>query len=113
MKPLGVTAVTVVTAAVLTLAACSATPPDPGPRFNDEGQRDTTCMVHQTAAPGPRYTDAAIRETDDTLLLLRYYTANASKPYCDGEASTSADRAWATLYVDLGADRTNVEPLLR
>jgi hypothetical protein len=32
--------------------------------------------------------DAAIRESDGTLLLLRYYTANASKPYCDGAAPT-------------------------
>lgn len=96
----------------LLVAGCAAEAPDPGPKFDDEGQRETACMAHQPAAPGARYTDTTLRRTGETLLVLRYYTTNGTKPYCDGAGPTDTDRAWAKLYVDLGADRTNVaDPL--
>ncbi|MGQ0841319.1 hypothetical protein [Actinokineospora sp.] len=99
-------------AVLLALAACSSTP-DPGPRFDDEAQSDTlTCLKHQPAGPGPRYTDTAQRRTDETLAVLRYYTAHGRKSYCDGQGPSDTDRSWARLYVDLGADRANVAALL-
>jgi glutathione S-transferase len=60
----------------------------------------------------PRYTDATSRRTDETLALLRYYTANGGKKYCAGDDPTAVDRQWADLYVRLGADRKNVAALL-
>lgn len=97
--------------------ACTSEAPDPGPRFDDESTAtttagDLTCMKHQPAPPGARYTDKNQRRTDDTLVMFRYYTANAAKPYCDDKGPTSTDRAWLRLYVELGADRDNVAHLL-
>jgi hypothetical protein len=98
--------------AVLLLGACTAAP-EPGPRFDDEAPaQELTCMKHQPRPPGTRYTDNAIRRTGETLALLRYYTANGTKPYCDGEGPTGVDRQWADIYVEMGADRDNVTPLL-
>jgi len=104
-------------AAALTTAlttGCSAGPAgtDPGPRFDDGGAGDIAYMQHQAATPGPRYTEPGRRRSGEVLSLLRYYTANGAKPYCDGAAPTDADRRWARLYVDLGADRAMVAPLL-
>lgn len=72
-------------AGMLVIAGCSADHgPPPGPRFDDEGQARITCMSHQVEAPGARYSDESLRVTADTMALLRYYTANGRKPYCDG-----------------------------
>ncbi|MGX7825963.1 hypothetical protein ACTG9Q_12795 [Actinokineospora sp. 24-640] len=93
---------------LLLVTACTTTP-DPGPRFDDEAQNpDLTCVQHQPAPPGPRYTDPAQRDTADTLALLRYYTTHNAKPYCDNQAPTPADRAWAQVYTDLGGNPANV-----
>jgi len=96
--------------------ACTETRPDPGPRFDDEtpggAGRDLTCMKHQPQPPGTRYTDDRSRRIDETLALLRYYTENGGKPYCDGKAPTTIDRQWVDIYVHLGADRKNVATLL-
>ncbi|QXV63356.1 hypothetical protein CVV72_33240 [Amycolatopsis sp. TNS106] len=95
------------------VTACSGAAPDPDPRFDDETTggvaTELTCMKHQPRAPGPRYTDEKLRRTDETLALLRYYTANGAKPYCDGSGPTDIDRQWVDLYVGLGADAGNVE----
>lgn len=99
---------------VLFVTACSATAPtapDPGPRFADENG-ELRCMAHQPHPPGTRYTDATRVRTEETLAVLRYYTANGAKPYCDGKGPTDVDRRWADLYVRLGADRDNVAALL-
>lgn len=103
-------AVSAAVAAAL-IAGCSSGP-DLGPRFDDEGAAAVTCMKHQPEPPGPRYADPAARSTADALAVLRYYTAHAAKGYCDGAGPTDVDRAWARTYVDLGADRTVVAPLL-
>jgi hypothetical protein len=98
------------------VTACGVDAPDPGPRFDDETTggtvRDLTCMKHQAQPPGARYTDDTTRRTDETLALLRYYTANGAKPYCDGAGPTGIDRQWVDIYVSLGADRKNVAALL-
>lgn len=98
------------------VVACGVPTPDPGPRFDEEttggAARDLTCMKHQPQPPGARYTDDTARGTAETLGLLRYYTANGAKPYCDGKGPTDIDRQWVEVYVDLGADRTNVAALL-
>jgi hypothetical protein len=98
------------------VTACAVDAPDPGPSFDDETTggvaRDLTCMKHQSQPPGIRYTDHTARRTDKNLALLRYYTANSAKPYCDGHGPTDIDRQWLGIYVGLGADRKNVAALL-
>ena len=101
-----------VLACVLLLAGCGASPPEPGPLFDDEGRADVTCLKHQAAAPGARYSDEGMRKSAEVLPLLRYYTANGRKPYCDGAAASANDRAWAELYARLGADRANVASIV-
>lgn len=87
------------------LTGCSGEP-DLGPLFDNEGGQEVACMVHQTARPGLRYTDKATREqlatTAELLPVMRYYTANGAKPYCDDEPATDDDKAWGQVYVDLG-----------
>ncbi|WP_235783659.1 hypothetical protein [Amycolatopsis orientalis] len=96
--------------------ACAVTAADSGPRFDDESTDgaavELSCMKHQPQAPGSRYTDASHRRTDELLALLRYYTANGGKPYCDGKSVTDVDRQWVDLYLQLGADRGNVTALV-
>ncbi|MGI9004133.1 MAG: hypothetical protein ACR2GH_21215, partial [Pseudonocardia sp.] len=91
--------------------ACSSTA-DPGPVFNNEGGIEVTCMVHQTEGPGARYTDEQMRDTAEVLTLMRYYTANGAKPFCDGAPATAADTAWAQLYVDFGGSTEKVSSVL-
>ncbi len=93
-------------------ATGSSASEDLGPAFDSEGGRTVSCMVHQPAAPGSRYTDPQRRDSAQVLTLLHYYTVNGSKPYCDGQPPSAADRRWAQLYVDLGADPVPVHRLL-
>jgi hypothetical protein len=99
---------------VLTVALLAATgcADDGGPVFDNEGGRELSCMRHQPEPPGSRYTDPERRNTAELLAVLRYYTAYGSKPYCDGAPPTDTDHAWAELYVQQGADRSHVAPLL-
>jgi hypothetical protein len=109
---------TILTTLLLIAAAtaCTAPAPTAGPRFDDETKggvvRELTCMKHQSQPPGTRYTDEKTKRTDEVLALLRYYTANGTKPYCDRQGPTEDDRQWVDLYVRLGANRDNVAPLL-
>ena len=98
--------------AALALLATAGCADDGGPTFNNEGAQQISCLQHQPEPPGSRYTDPERRNTTELLAVLRYYTAHGTKPYCDGAPPTEADRAWAQLYVQQGADRTNVAPLL-
>lgn len=93
--------------AVLLLAGCSASA-EPGPRFDDEGQAEITCMKHQPNAPGDQYLKEENWDTDMTLPLLRYYTTNGKKPYCDGQTASDVDKQWLDIYVKLGADTANI-----
>jgi hypothetical protein len=49
-----------------------------------------------------------------TGLVLRSLTgtANGTRGYCDHNAPTAADTAWARLYLELGADPRAVRPIL-
>jgi hypothetical protein len=77
--------------------------------FNDQAkQGKLECLAHQKARPGENYTAGASADTGKVLRMLRYYTVNGAKPFCDGQGPTAADQAWAELYVELGADPAKV-----
>ncbi|MGH3711821.1 MAG: hypothetical protein ACRDRQ_27855 [Pseudonocardiaceae bacterium] len=95
-----------------TLLATLACADDGGPMFNNEGGQEISCMQHQAEPPGSRYTDIEGRNTAELLAVLRYYTANGTKPYGDNAPPNEADQAWAEFYVQQSADRNNVAPLL-
>lgn len=97
--------------AIGALPACSSAP-DPGPVFNNEGGAEVSCLVHQTGTPGARYTDREMRDTGEVLALMKYYTGNGAKPFCDGAAADESDRAWARVYVDLGGTEEKVPSVL-
>ncbi|MCY7344213.1 MAG: hypothetical protein LH603_20850 [Pseudonocardia sp.] len=104
-----------VLAAAGAVAGCSSEP-DLGPVFNNEGGQEVSCMAHQTEEPGLRYTDKATRDAQkDTvtiLALMKYYTANGAKSYCDNEPADDVDRAWGQLYVDLGGTTEKASSVL-
>ncbi len=102
----------VATGLLLILAGCGSSPPGPGPLFDNEGGAALTCMKHQPASPGARYVDPALRNTGEIFTMLRYYTANGNKPYCDRNPATGIDKKWAQLYLAQGATRSNVAPIL-
>ncbi|MFD8737364.1 hypothetical protein ACFV06_20925 [Streptomyces sp. NPDC059618] len=60
------------------------------------------CRVHQKEAPGDRYAAGAKADTGAVLRMLRYYTANGTKAFCDGKPPTGTDRRWTDLYTALG-----------
>ncbi|WNV87091.1 hypothetical protein [Umezawaea sp. Da 62-37] len=102
---------TTLCALVLALTACTAQA-EPGPVFDDEDKADIACLKHQAAAPGARYSDEGMKRSDEVLSLLRYYTAHGRKPFCDGNGASVEDKAWADLYIRLGADRANVSSIV-
>jgi len=96
----------VVLAAVV-LSGCGS---DDG-RF-DPGGDDLECMEHQEDSPGTAYTGGEDSDSAAILQVFRYYVANGSKPYCDGEPPSDNDREWAQLVVDLGGSEASVAPIL-
>jgi hypothetical protein len=98
--------------ALLVLAGCTQGATAAGVKFDDEGLADVACMKHQPAPPSANYTDEDGGPTAEVLPVLRYYTAHGKKAFCDGAGPNEADKAWAAVYVDLGADKTNVAKLL-
>jgi hypothetical protein len=98
--------------ALLVLAGCTQGATAAGVKFDDEGLADVACMKHQPAPPGANYTNSDGGPTDEVLPVLRYYTAHGKKGYCDGKGPSDVDKAWAAVYVDLGADKANVAKLL-
>ncbi|SFQ95377.1 hypothetical protein SAMN04488564_10184 [Lentzea waywayandensis] len=97
----------VLAALALGLAACS-TESTPTAQFDDERQSDVSCMKHQEQTPGEEYFDEGNWDTVVSLSLLRYYTSNGAKPYCDGKSATDADQGWRKLYVQMGAEKNNL-----
>ena len=93
--------------AALALAACS-TESTATAQFDDERQSDVSCMKHQEQTPGEEYFDEGNWDTVVSLSLLRYYTSNGAKPYCDGKTATDADQGWRKLYVQMGAEKNNL-----
>jgi hypothetical protein len=99
-------------ALALTLLAITGCADDGGRVFNNEGGRQISCLQHQPEPPGSRYTNPERRNTAEVLAVLRYYTAHGTKPYCDNAPPTAVDRAWAEFYVQQGADRGYIAPIL-
>ncbi|MDX8147989.1 hypothetical protein SK854_38160 [Lentzea sp. BCCO 10_0061] len=97
----------VLAALALGLAACG-TEGTPTAQFDDERQSDISCMKHQEQTPGEEYFDEGNWDTVVSLSLLRYYTSNGAKPYCDGKTATDADQGWRKLYVQMGAEKNNL-----
>jgi hypothetical protein len=99
-------------AAAMTAAVTAALPAGcgrpTGPFAAGSGAYPLACMTHQRYAPGGR----AAGDTAHGLEVLRYYTANGARPYCDGENPTAQDRDWARLYVRLGARPEYVRGIL-
>ena len=93
---------------VLALAACSTTSETATAAFDDEQQSDVSCLKHQDETPGEEYFDEGNWDTVVSLSILRYYTSNGTKPYCDGKGASEADEGWKKLYVQMGADQTNL-----
>ena len=100
-------------ATALLLAGCTAQGATAaGVKFDDEGLADVACMKHQPAPPSANYTDADGGPVNEVMPVLRYYTAHGKKGFCDGKGASDADKAWAAVYVELGADKANVAKLL-
>ena len=99
-------------ALALSLGGCADSSADG--RFNPgTAAEPLTCLAHQSDQPGQAYTAAEGANTAAIFAMLRYYTTNkAVTAYCDGKAPTKADRSWAQLYVELGAEPDNVTHIL-
>jgi hypothetical protein len=80
--------------------------------FNAQTGRPLTCMAHQTAAPTPLDRPGAHEDPASVLAVLRYYTANGNKPYCDHRPASSIDRTWIALYLAGGAQKSHVRQAL-
>jgi len=88
-------------ALALAVAGCSA--PDDGLLDTQPGDPSPVCLVHQKQPPGSRYTAGKQADPQSVRELLRYYTANGTKGFCDGREPTGTDRRWTDLYRRLGA----------
>ncbi|PYC76264.1 hypothetical protein C7C46_22560 [Streptomyces tateyamensis] len=67
-----------------------------------------TCLQHQQQAPGHRYTGGEESDPMSVLTMMRFYTANGTRAYCDGKPATATDRQWTQLYRTLGGDPTHL-----
>ncbi|MBT2529361.1 hypothetical protein J7E91_29175 [Streptomyces sp. ISL-99] len=96
-------------AALPTALALSGCAPSPSGSLDAQTATPSPeCRVHQTEEPGARYTAGSRADTDSILEMMRYYTANGTKPFCDGKGATSTDRHWMDLYSKLGGERGRV-----
>lgn len=104
----------------IVLLACGPVLTGCGNKATDDGtfQAGTaayplSCLNHQPNVPGNAYTAGEHGDTAAVLEMLKYYTGNRDVPrYCDGAGPTPRDRAWAQLYVTLGAQPANVAHVL-
>ncbi len=90
------------------LSGCTAGPaPAAGPAspaapaFDDQGGT-ATCLAHQTRPPTDAYRLREGADTTAALRMMRYYTAQGSRDFCDGAPAGEHDRAWMRLYLDNG-----------
>jgi len=105
-RALGLAGAMVVTVAV-TAAACGSTPATPA--FNDAAGAPVTCLSHQRAKPTAAYEPGAPSEnTGEVLTMMRYYTANGSRDYCDGSGPSDADRRWLRGYLAAGGAPSHI-----
>ncbi|MEU3495291.1 hypothetical protein [Kitasatospora cineracea] len=96
-----------VTAALLT--GCGGGKPD-GSFDAQPGTPSPTCLQHQQQEPGGKYTSGQQSDPRAVLEMMRFYTANGTKAYCDGEPPTDTDRRWTELYTTLGGDASHLPP---
>jgi hypothetical protein len=68
--------------------------------------------MHQTEQPNTAYAGGADSQPTPQLTFLAYYTAAGRAPFCDGQAATDTDKAWAELYIRLTANPANVSTVL-
>ncbi|MEV4613176.1 hypothetical protein AB0K43_11320 [Kitasatospora sp. NPDC049258] len=88
------------------LAACGA---EPDGSFDARpGTPSPTCIQHQSQDPGAKYTGGEKSDPRSVLEMMRFYTANGTKAYCDGKPPTATDRRWTELYATLGGDPRHV-----
>ncbi|MFC9328829.1 hypothetical protein [Kitasatospora sp. NPDC057015] len=88
------------------LAACAA---DTDGSFDAQpGTPSPSCIQHQNQEPGTRYTGGETSDPRSVLEMMRFYTANGTKVFCDGKPPTSTDRRWTELYAKLGGDPSHV-----
>ncbi|GAC1330012.1 MAG: hypothetical protein NVSMB13_17890 [Mycobacteriales bacterium] len=97
--------------ALTALAGCQSSAPA-GPAFDDANAAPVTCMGHQRHAPTTDYTGGEKARTELVLRMLKYYSSNGTKGYCDHKPASATDKAWANLYVKLGAKPDAVAPIL-
>ncbi|WP_067473479.1 hypothetical protein [Actinomadura hibisca] len=96
------------TTATAGLAAATVLDDDHGPFQPGTATAPQTCMEHQRHTPEESFASDSARN----LTLLRYYTANGNRPYCDRQAPTSADAQWARLHLKLGGNPESVRAIL-
>ncbi|MFG2823332.1 hypothetical protein ACGFX4_28370 [Kitasatospora sp. NPDC048365] len=72
-----------------------------------------SCIQHQQQEPGSRYTSGPSADPRSVLEMMRFYTANGTKAYCDGKPPTDTDRHWTALYTKLGGDPGHVPQPVR
>ncbi|MFJ4921664.1 hypothetical protein [Streptomyces sp. NPDC088725] len=91
--------------AALALSGCA---PSPGGSLDAQpGTPSPTCRVHQRNEPAAKYSAGSRADTRAVLELLRYYTANGTKSFCDGKAASRTDRRWSDLYTRLVGEHGN------
>ncbi|MFD8780914.1 hypothetical protein [Kitasatospora sp. NPDC059599] len=88
------------------LAACGD---EPGGSFDAQpGTPSPSCLLHQSREPGTDYTGGEKSDPRAVLEMMRFYTANGTKTYCDGKPPSDTDRRWTDLYAGLGGDPSRV-----
>ena len=120
MTPRRTLAAALTAAAVLTvIAGCSSAPTDPAAApavfaTQPDFQPGVTppCLVHQTEQPNTAYQGGDDSQSVPQLTFLAYYTAAGQEPFCDRQAATDTDKAWAQLYNQLTGSSENVTTIL-
>ncbi|MDF9816199.1 hypothetical protein [Streptomyces sp. SPB162] len=97
-------------AALLAVVATGGCAPASGLLDAQDGTSSPTCRIHQTRGPADRYTAGAHADPRSVLQLMRYYTANGTKAYCDGKPPTDTDHLWTRLYTELGGSAAHLSP---
>ncbi|AUG75693.1 hypothetical protein CFP65_0744 [Kitasatospora sp. MMS16-BH015] len=94
-------------AAVASLcAACGSS--DTGGFDAQPAAPSPSCLEHQRQNPDSRYTGGQQADPTSVLTMMRFYTANGTKTYCDGKPATTTDQHWTQLYRSLGGDPSHV-----
>ncbi|WP_371791218.1 hypothetical protein OG285_15075 [Streptomyces sp. NBC_01471] len=92
--------------AVLVLTGCSSE--HGGSLDAQSGTPSPSCLVHQKDEPASRYTAGTRSDPRSVLELMRYYTANGKRAYCDGKPPTRTDQQWVDLYSRLGGEPSHL-----